>query len=156
MKLAYGVCLFLCFWSDWKPHRILNIYTQDMRLRGSGHRERQWLCSQESLENCDFLVSWEIASRLALPYSFAISLIYILSLFFEPGVSHMTFHTVFSFPILCRSCFFFFPNQIQLLTTWTFLYFCNSRDFSFSPQNTFICFHWDTSSMSSIMIMRFS
>lgn len=107
MKLAYGVSLFLCFWSDWKPHRILNIYTQDMRLRGSGHRERQWLCSQEYLENRDFLVFWEIASMLALPYSFAISLIHILNLFFEPGVSHMTFHAVFSFPILCRSCVFF-------------------------------------------------
>lgn len=49
-----------------------------------------------------------------------------------------------------------FPNQIQLLSTWTFPCFYNSRDFSFSPQNTFICFHRDTSSMSSIMIMRFS
>lgn len=51
MKLAYGASLYLSFWSDWKPHRILNVYPQDMR--GYGHRERQWLCSQESLENCE-------------------------------------------------------------------------------------------------------
>lgn len=113
MKLAYGASLFLSFWSDWKPHRILNVYPQDMRLRGSGHRERQWLCSQESLENRDFLVSWEIASQLALPYSFATSLTHILNLFFEPGVSHMTFHALFLPHTLQDMCVF--PNQIQLL-----------------------------------------
>ena len=31
-----------------------------------------------------------------------------------------------------------FPNRIQLLSTWTFPYFYNSRDFSFSPQNIFV------------------
>lgn len=55
---------------------------------------------------------------------------------------------------ICRSCVFFqikynySPHELSR--------FYNSRDFSFSPQNTFICFHRDISSMSSIMIMRFS